>query len=374
MMRNIFLILQKELNEVRRDKRTWMVLVSMSLIFPIYMFGVMEFSMKRSSDPKPVEYWVEGAEQAPALISYLTENGFDRAADEDSAMVHMNIPDDFAEKIATGYIPIITLRADLTDEPKSVRDFRSSVQAYAQEIAVSRLVTRGVSPILLNPYQVDIQDTAEHGSMLARYFAPILIVMFFMVPMSALVPAAIDTTAGERERNGLFPLLLQPISAWNLAAGKLLMMTILGLISMTLVIVMSGVVLNFLDLGGLKFSLDTGLRSSVLIVLTLLPAIMLASVILLGVASFGKSFKEGQTYVMIGMFVPMLFVGAGFALDGLWRVHLPFWSEITVLTSVVGGQSVLWWPWIANVFGYVIFITMFLFLIGRGFKRNALKG
>jgi sodium transport system permease protein len=91
--------------------------------------------------------------------------------------------------------------------------------AYGANIASARLLAHGVSPATLAPVQVQRYDTGTNASRSATVIGGILGALFipaFMCGMSA----AVDSTAGERERRSLEVLMAQPARAWELVVGK----------------------------------------------------------------------------------------------------------------------------------------------------------
>ena len=82
-----------------------------------------------------------------------------------------------------------------------------------------RLAVRGVAPSLLEVVQIEERDLANPATRAAQ--------LAFMVPYFVLMAvlygalnAALDTTAGERERGSLEPLLMNPATPLALTLGK----------------------------------------------------------------------------------------------------------------------------------------------------------
>lgn len=71
---------------------------------------------------------------------------------------------------------------------------------------------------------------------------------------------AIDTTAGERERRSLEPLLVNPVSRSALTAGKWLATCVFGLVASLLTLVLSLLMMRFVPLEQLGMQLSLGGR------------------------------------------------------------------------------------------------------------------
>lgn len=383
MLQFIDLIFRKEMKEIIRDKRSWLPIIAVSAFMPLMMMGSLYFTEKLEGDDESQVYSIAGSQNAPALISFLntqgiitTEENGDKNSEEnddekDGDSIQLIIPDDFQQKLATGYLPNLVIRADYSSDREDVRNLEGALEAYASEIGLSRLVSRGVSPLALRPFEIDIQDTGDI-SFMARFLAPLIIFIFIMVPIPALMPAAIDSTAGERERHGLFPLMLQPIPAISIPIGKYLALVVSGMASLAISVSVGFTGFSNIQFDGMNIGLDMSVANGVMFLGILLPTVMALAAAIMGVASFAKTFKEGQTYVGLSPFLPMGFFGAGFVLDEAWRPYIPFWSENMVASSLLSGEAINWIPWLIVVAGYFLVVGLSLWWMSRSIRRQAL--
>ena len=82
-----------------------------------------------------------------------------------------------------------------------------------------RLIARGVNPVVVSALKVDQLEVSSSQQRAATIFS--FIPMFLILAtFSAGMQIATDSTAGERERGSLEPLLLNPVARWQLLAGK----------------------------------------------------------------------------------------------------------------------------------------------------------
>jgi sodium transport system permease protein len=117
---------------------------------------------------------------------------------------------------------------------------------------------------------------------------------------------AIDTTAGERERQSLEPLLANPVPRWQILAGKLGATTAFAITTVALSILAFAVVGQYLPLQKIGMTLTLGARFVALTLFVMLPlAAMLAALQTL-VAAFAKSYREAQTYLGLLNLVPII--------------------------------------------------------------------
>jgi sodium transport system permease protein len=134
-------------------------------------------------------------------------------------------------------------------------------------------------------------------------FLPYFFIIGVLIGGMAL---AIDTTAGERERQSLEPLLANPVPRWQILAGKLGATTAFAITTVALSILAFAVVGQFLPLQKIGMTLTLGARFVALTLFVMLPlAAMLAALQTL-VAAFAKSYREAQTYLGLLNLVPII--------------------------------------------------------------------
>lgn len=374
MLSAIKLVFLKELTEVRRDRRSLMIVLFLSMLMPLSMLISMHFTGSAArGDTDMVVYRVVGAAQAPKLISFLNAQGLTTSVEADNAKVSLLIPDDFQMLMGQGRVPQLAIEADVSKSREAVADLRAALQGYGSEISAGRLVARGVSPVVLNPFRVNLVDSSG-ASFLTRYMATTIIFILLWTPVYSLMPAAIDSTAGERERHGTFPLLLQPLSALSITIGKFLMLVVIGLAGLTIAVIVTFIGYTNFAPPGINFSFDMSFVNGVLIPVIALPSMMFLAALMMAFASFAKTFKEGQSYVGMGAMVPMLFVGIGFALGEGKQAYVPFWAEQKVLGGLLSGDPVSPLPWVLVSLVYIVVVAAALLWMSKTMQKNVLKG
>ena len=117
---------------------------------------------------------------------------------------------------------------------------------------------------------------------------------------------AIDTTAGERERQSLEPLLANPVPRWQILVGKLAATTAFAITTVLLGIVAFAVVGRLMPTERIGMTLDIGPGFVARTMLVMLPLAVLLATLQTLVAAFARSFREAQTYVSLLMFVPII--------------------------------------------------------------------
>ena len=217
---------------------------------------------------------------------------------------------------------------------------RRLIEAYASEIASLRLIARSVSPAVARPLAIEDVEVSSAQQRLGQLLS-ILPLMLVMAGMTGGLNIAIDSTAGERERGSLEPLLLSPVPRWALAGGKWLAASAFSCAAVLFSMVLTVNVLRRVpwhDLG-IRFRVTDGelmsLRALVLpLALFLTAALMYAS-------TFARSFKEAQSYIAMFMILPALpgFVATLYPLSGRpWLAPIPIVGRYALAADVLGGK------------------------------------
>ena len=169
-------------------------------------------------------------------------------------------------------------------------------------------------------------------------FLPLLLVIAGLVGGMQI---GIDSTAGERERGSLEPLLLNPVPRWVIAGGKWLAASVLGCASVVVSMLITVNVLRRIpwhDLG-IRFRVtDAELFSLLLLLLPL--AVLLAAVVLYA-STFARSFKEAQGYMGMLMLVPMLpgMLATVYPLSRRpWLAPVPVLGQYALASDALAGQ------------------------------------
>lgn len=343
----------KEYREAFRDKRALMVALMMAILAPVGIMVMSKIMIEKLVDEPPVYVKFIGAEHAPKLIKHFAEKNLldfsDVPKDEKSTWEQRNIaieiPEDYAADMAEGKPIKLHLQADFTDKAVQppVRRINNAVRAFSLSIGYKRLLLRGVDIRLLNPVKLVEQDTAKPDATFMLISMMLGIYLMLAAFMSGL-SVAIDSSAGERERNVLEMLLCQPVSTLKIVLAKLISASTVAVIGVLLILILTSVSVGFVDLTkiGATFSLD--ISTAAVLLLLLLPICFFASACQLFVAFQTKSFKEAQSTVgmLIGIpaFIP--FVVSMMDDRPQWLNWLPIAGQSMIIENIFKGVDVDW--------------------------------
>jgi len=253
------------------------------------------------------------------------------------------IPQGFEADLAQGIAPVVEVVSASGNQRAqgSVGRITQLLRGFNQEQAALRLAFRGVSPAMLQPVQIEERDLADPRARAAQLTAMLPFFVLMAVLYGAL-NAALDTTAGERERGSLEPLLMNPAPRFALVLGKW------GAVASVAMLIAVLSCLSFLPAQWLLRSetlaamFQYGLREALLFLALLLPLAAALSALLMAVAIRCKTFKEAQansTVVILAMsLLPMttLFNQEG---EKAWHLWAPALAQITLMGRVLKGES-----------------------------------
>ncbi|MGE5561445.1 MAG: ABC transporter permease subunit [Chloroflexota bacterium] len=310
--RHIWIIVQKEITDTLRDRRTWMAMVIIPiLIMPIItLAGPVIFSRQaekaEASKPNIV---VTG--QAPALVDFLrrsdftiVENSADPAADLAAGRVLavIDVPGDFEQALAAERIVPITIRYDGSEMSSSAALERVSkaLASFGQTIVTSRLAVRGLDPAILTPFATTTDNVAPPSRMGGMFYGMVLPMLLATWAATGGTYAAIDAGAGEKERGTLEPLLTLPTSRTSLVVGKYIVVTIAAIFASFVSLL--GLIIGY-RVGSTLLNMQQAFQLSVsplTLLLMFVVAIAIAATFAaleLAASIYARSFKEAQTYI-----------------------------------------------------------------------------
>ena len=322
MSSTILTVCRKEVIENSRDRRTLFSTLLFGPLFGPALFAIMInviISQALSGAEEDITLPIVGQEHAPNLVDFLRRRGVEASADlesleEATAAVRegeheivLVISPEFPANFRAGGDARVTLVFDpsQTRLNLSTRRVRGLLNAYSRQLAFMRLQARGISPLLMRPITIDEFDISTATGRSALLLGMLTYLLLFATLMGGF-HLAIDSTAGERERGSLEPLLTTPVARADLLLGKMAATMCYMMLSLTLTVAGFTVALYFAPLEQMGMSSNFGPLVALKIVLILAPFVPLGAALMTLVASFTKSYKEAQTYLGLVLLVPTL--------------------------------------------------------------------
>ena len=357
-MKALLTVLAKELRELSRDRRTIMLALMMPLLFPVLIIGMATLAENRAKGQmeKDLAIAMVGAEHAPNLVAWLAGQGIARkplAGDPDAAIrnqdenVYLKIEADYGKHWREGTPALVEIVHDSTrqDADIPVRRVENALQRYREQAGALRLLARGINPGIAAPLAVSHTDlaTPEARKSLALLMLPYLLLLSAFVGGAHLV---IDTTAGERERQSLEPLLATPAARGAIVSGKMASAAILSLI--VLVLTLLALKLGAQLAPGIGRMMDIGFVAIGKMMLILIPIVFIGTTLLTFIAAGAKSVKEAQSYMSLLVMLPILptlVLLVSPVKNQLWMFAVPFLAQNQMLLKVIRSEAVSPMEW-----------------------------
>ena len=392
-MITIITVFLKEVLDNIRDRRTLSSALIMGPIFgPVLFSVVINLSIERSLDDaqKTLELPVIGAEHAPNLVDYLVSKNIDAVdgpADLGAAMeavkvgandVVLVIPERFGEQLADMTPAMVQIVSDQAnrDAERDARRVRGAVREYGQLLAGLRIVARGVNPQSLQAITIDEVDVSTPSGRSAILLGMMSYFFIFAALMGGMY-LAIDTTAGERERGSLEPLLSLPVTRSQLIYGKIAATCLFMSLSMLLSLLAFYFVLDYMPLEQLGMTPNFNLDVVFSALLLFLPFILVGGALMTLVASFTKSYREAQTWlsvVLIAPTMPILIVSILMLRPRLEFMFIPSLSQHLLLVDMVKNEPLDPLHVAISIASTLAIGVLLTWLCARLYRREGLLG
>lgn len=352
-IRQMLVVLKKELKDASRDRRALYTLLFSAAFTPALLAFMLNRIAERQREAEDIRIPVVGVEHAPALIDWLGQQAgvqiVPGPSDPEIAVRDRNediivvITPEFAKKFRSSspaQVKVVSDGSRQTSRPK-VQRVRGLLQRYNAEIGSMRLVARGVSPAIASPIQIEDVEVSSAQQRAAQIlsFIPLFVVLASFIGGMQI---SMDSTAGERERGSLEPLLVNPAPRSVFVSGKWLAATIGSMTNVLLTTTLCLLMLNFIPLQefGIRFRIGPPQIAGILA--AVLPLCLLMTGIQTYFASYARSFKEAQSYMGFLMMLPMLpgMMATMYPMSNKpWMYPIPILGQHVLLADVLGGRS-----------------------------------
>lgn len=354
-LRQTWTVLGKELLDALRDRRTLvMVLLSSVAIGPLVLVLISALISGIEQRAEARELMLAGVGHAPTLVNHLQRQTYavrEAPADWEQQLQHSKladpvvvIPPDFEARLARGEAPEVEVVGSSANQRASsgMRRVVALLEGYNREQAMLRLAVRGVSPAALQAMQVHERDLASPAARAAQIAGMVPFFVLMAVLYGAL-NAALDTTAGERDRGSLEPLLVNPASRaavvwgkWGAVASVAMLIAILSCLSF-----LPGQWL--LKSETLAALFQFGWREAAGFLAVLLPLAGALAALLMAVAIRSKTFKEAQanaTVVVLAVSMTPLITLLSQEGEQAWHLWVPALAQVALMRRVLQGQAI----------------------------------
>jgi sodium transport system permease protein len=379
-------ILRKELLDTFRDRRTGMVtLLSAICAGPIFLLLIFNLIASQAERARDLKLPVVGAVYAPALVGYLERQQVtvtQAPADYDAQIrrgdldVVLVVDEAFAADVAQGKPGGVRLVFDRSRDRArpSIEQAESLLRGYNRLWGEQRLMLRGVASTVANPLRIDTSDLATPQQSGALVLFLVAYYGLFASVMGGMA-VALDTTAGERERQSLEPLRSTPARPGEIVAGNWL--AVLAFTALVVLRTLTGfdLTLKFAPLPPVGVPFLFGTREFFRFAIVLVPMVLMLPAILLYVGSRARAYKEAQANVSVLLFVvsliPMVQLFMQRREPG-WLMFVPVSAQYSLLNTSLRGEAPSWAQLALSWLAPAALIAIALIAVTRRLSRESI--
>lgn len=372
MIRLFNTLFRRELLDASRDKRSVMAGLYYALGTPILMCFLFSVLLKQLSSTDELLITIDNADAAPALVQYLANKDIRHGEGSEVKAIRLQINDDFQQQMQQGRPAVVTIDTDRSDDrlQSAVRRLERTLGQYSNEVANLRLLARGIDPNLLQAVDIQIQDQAtpdsRGGMFLGVATLSIILTLFY-----AAMNLAIDTSAGERERNSLTLLLSQPLSSFQVVLAKIAAISCFSMLALVLILLVSKFAYGMVPWQQLGFSISLNPDFMLFAFVVGLPLALMSASLQVLVSFLAKSFKEAQTYVTMVLFVPlMLSMVTTYNIADEYVQWLPIAAQQQAMIAFLKGTTIAWPQLVAASAITLLIFALCSYVSGRMLKSE----
>lgn len=387
-LRDSLIVFRKEMVDAFRDRKTlMMILLTAVLIGPLMLIALSVIIGQQEEKSERREVWVAGLERAPELHNYLLRQGMkvNKAPADFEAQLRdfrlgesvILIPEDYALKQSRGESPELRVVFDSANRQSTVLVGRNVglLNGYNREQGALEMAMRGVAPAVLEPFRIQERNLASAQSRSSQMTAMVPWMVMMAVLFGGLT-VALDTTAGERERASLEPLLTNPITPFSLVLGKWMAASVVAMAIAAISVSSFFPAKLLIQSEALQAMFRFGPGEAILFLIMLLPLAAAVSAVLMLAAIYGRTYKEAQSRSTVALLAfqmaPMIAI-MDFSGEKPWHLLVPSLAQQTVMLRVLRGDALHLQHLLVPTAVSVVVTVVCLVVLARRLKNLAIR-
>jgi len=346
-IKTIHLLFRRELIDQFRDRRTMMMIfVVPLLLYPLLGVSFFQVSQFVREKPSHVQVLYESDDEKVLPDSPLLEFSFEKTTPANSdSLARYGVA---GKRFDAGMVLSETAKVYFSSAHEKSLLAKNRLEQFLarwnKQLAEKNLQELGLDYDIVTPIKSEATDVAEKSQFQgASFWSKLFPIMLLLWALTGAFYPAIDLCAGEKERGTLETLLCSPASRTEIVVSKLLTVMCFSILSALLNIVCLGISAYFIvqQLPG-NAPVAVPWSAVLLMVIPLLPAALIFSALSLALASFAKSTKEGQYYLLPLMMgtMPLIFVSMASGSElTLGTALLPITGIALILQQLLEGNT-----------------------------------
>jgi sodium transport system permease protein len=301
-------VYQKELLEIFRDRRTMISMVVVPLVAIPLMFNLINRFMSsrgKQAEGESLTLGVLSEAKVPTVLAALKAAGFQPVAKDDlkAAVEKKEVAAAVEETDDPSGAKLVNIYIDRTRQASDIAGDKigTALDKFKMDTVRASLRGSGVSEKILTPFTTKRVNVASEKKMSGLIFGSALGYIVILLMFTGAMYPAIDMTAGEKERRTLEAVLSSPASRNDIVLGKIAATATAAFITAILTLGSMAYSFRFAptasktqealnmappDIGSLGMAL-----------FAVFPMAIMAASLMVAVALFAKSYKEGQSYL-----------------------------------------------------------------------------
>jgi sodium transport system permease protein len=343
-VRASLIVYRKEMVEIVRDRRTLMAIGLAALVTPIVLSIISQIATKTATQTYTIGFTGTVPTGLDELMRATSLKLVPVADPSAAAKQEVDLGVAFGKGVIEEYYDPNRQSAQIADTR-----LQTVLGQYDAAQAAAALQSRGIDPGILTPlhlvpHPLSSPIQAASNAFLSFFLPYILITMILTGGFSA----ALDSSAGERERKTLESLLLTPAPRSRVLLGKIAAVTTISLVAAVAAIGSMFLALTQISLPGPAGTTHISLSPvavPVMVWVALLIAVSFSSVSL-ALGTLAKTFRQGQAYVtplyFVTIFPASIILFIPNFNPNLAYYLIPILNAVLVLRDAIVQNSVAW--------------------------------
>lgn len=324
-MRDLFIIVKKELTELLRDKKTIInSIVLPTLLIPILMFGGIKVSqmIQESNQQKKVKIGLVNAPEdfvalarkdtLNELAKFTESEDFKKLIDAETIQSALVFPADWQTQMDSLSTANVSVYRNGTKDNVNGR-VSKLLDSYSASLTEKRIATLNIPTEKMTPMVQEYVEVGAQKELIGKRIGGFIPYIFILTMWGGCLLAAIDLVTGEKERKTIETTLSLPVSKFSVLMGKAIVASLLGFIPALLNLTGLIIGLNFIDdiPDTFKLALTEMLspQSITMILLLLIPFSLFLAGLIIALVAGATSFKEAQSKaspIIILIIIPLV--------------------------------------------------------------------
>jgi sodium transport system permease protein len=324
-MRDLFIIIKKELTELLRDKKTIInSIVLPTLMIPILMFGGIKVTqmIQESNQQKKVKLGLVNApddfiklvtnDTLNTITTYDGTQDFKTLINDGTIQSALVFPKDWQTKMDSQTVAEVLVHRNGSKDNVNGR-VSKLMETYTSQLKEKRISQLQIPVEKMTPMIETYVEVGEQKELIGKRIGGFIPYIFILTMWGGCLLAAIDLVTGEKERKTIETTLSLPVSKFSVLMGKAVVASLLGFIPALLNLTGLIIGLNFIEdiPETFKLALSEMLnpQSIVMILLLLIPFSLFLAGLIISLVAGASTFKEAQSKaspIIILIIIPLV--------------------------------------------------------------------